>query len=88
MGKAVKQDTAPKKTVPSRQWSCSELQDGHAKLLEIKSEKLSPDEMQKQIDEAYHNNMCRVFFGDLLVQPKQFHLYQFQRCWEDKDTQA
>jgi hypothetical protein len=63
MGRAVKQDTAPKKTVPSRQWSCSELQDGHAKLLEIKSEKLSPDEMQKQIDEAYHNNMCRVFLG-------------------------
>lgn len=72
MGRAVKQDTAPKKTVPSRQWSCSELQDGHAKLLEIKSEKLSPDEMQKQIDEAYHNNMCRVFFGIFWCNPNSF----------------
>ena len=88
MVKAVKEETAPPKKVPSKQWSCSELQQGHAKLLEIKTEKLSPDEMQKQIQEAYHKIMCRVFFGDLWVQPKQFHLYQIQHCWKDKDTQA
>ena len=39
------------KPVPSKQWSASELTDGHTKLLAVKNESLSHDELQKQIQD-------------------------------------
>ena len=47
-----------KEKVPSRQWSCSELTDGQSKLLAVKRESLSPEELQKQIKES-----CLIDFG-------------------------
>lgn len=45
-------EIASKKAVPSRQWSCSEMKDGHHKLMAIKTEAPSPEDMQKQIAET------------------------------------
>jgi len=38
----------------SRQWSCSELVDGHAGLVASKKEKESDDELQKEIQDPLH----------------------------------
>ena len=75
MVKAAKESKdvpAPKKNMPSKQWSCSELQEGHAKLLKCKNEKLSPDEMQQQIEEAYHNNILSCFLEIFECNPNRF----------------
>ena len=75
MVKAAKESKdvpAPQKNMPSKQWSCSELQEGHAKLLKCKNEKLSPDEMQQQIEEAYHNNILSCFLEIFECNPNRF----------------
>ena len=40
------------KKLPSKQWSCSELERGHSKLLKVKHEGLGEDELQQQIKES------------------------------------
>ena len=48
---------APKKrervAVKSRQWSCSELVDGHKELVSTKMERESDDELQGKIQDPY-----------------------------------
>ena len=41
----------PKRDVPSRQWSCSELKDGHKQLMNVKMEAVSKDQLAKEIKE-------------------------------------
>ena len=40
-----------KRTVPSKQWSCSELKDGHQQLLSVKTESVSKDQLALEIQE-------------------------------------
>ena len=48
------------KQPPSKQWSCSELERGHSKLLKVKNEGLGEDELQQQIKESFRNS-CGIF---------------------------
>ena len=53
---------APKKTpkvsVPSKQWSCSELKDGHDALLSIKQE--PEDDLATKIKERHREPLCNI----------------------------
>lgn len=40
--------------VPSKQFSCSELKDGHAKLMAVKMESISKDQLEDEIQELYY----------------------------------
>ena len=61
---------APKlsKPVVSRKFSCSEIKDAHSKLMEVKKEKLSQEDLQKQIQDL--QVLCVVLCGmPLLIFP-------------------
>ena len=47
-----------KEKVPSKTWSCSEITDGQLKLVAVKKESISPEELQRQIKES-----CLIDFG-------------------------
>lgn len=40
------------RSLPSKKHSCSELQKGHKRLLEVKTERLDPEEMAKKIKDT------------------------------------
>jgi len=54
------------KKVPSKQWSCSELERGHSKLLKVKHESVGEDELQQQIKESFRNSCdsCLLWYID------------------------
>lgn len=52
MGKAEKGDLG-KVPVQSKQFSCSELKDGHTLLLAVKTEGTSEEDLQKQIQDFF-----------------------------------
>ena len=47
--------------LPSKTHSCSELEQGHGKLLAIKHEHPDPAELQKEIEEQFASIICRFF---------------------------
>ena len=42
-----------KSAVPSKQWSCSELTDGHQKLVKVKLGTPGKDQLELEIKESY-----------------------------------
>ena len=63
---------APKvsKPVVSKKFSCSELKDAHSKLMEVQKEKLSQEDLQKQIQDLHVLCVVRVSRGiPLLIFP-------------------
>lgn len=67
-----------KRPVPSKQWSASELTDGHEKLLAIKQESLSPEEIKKQIAETCHHNTLDDFLFRIML--TYSHMYGHERA--------
>lgn len=57
---------APKKTpVPSKQWSCSELTDGHQHLMNVKLETNGKQQLALEIQEPHQHNVeaCCIFLN-------------------------
>lgn len=52
-GMAPKKDSGARQ-VPSKQWSCSELQDGQKKLVAVKTETEGQEQLAKEIKELQH----------------------------------
>ena len=48
--------------VPSRQWSCSELVEGHTKLVKAKKERESDDELEKRIEDSLSITLTSICF--------------------------
>lgn len=70
MGRVKQDSTRP---VPSKQWSASELCDGHEKLMAVKKESLTPEELKKQIAETCHHNTLGNFIFHIM--PTYSHMY-------------
>lgn len=51
------------RSLPSRQWSCSELGDSNMRMLAVKKEAEKEDELQRQIEETY--DLLFVFWIDV-----------------------
>lgn len=54
------------RSLPSKRHSCSELQKGHKRLMDVKTERLDPEEMAKKIKDTM-NNMFVVVFSQSYV---------------------
>jgi hypothetical protein len=48
--------------VPSRQWSCSEMFDGHKALVKAKEERESDDEIQNRIQDSLSIKLTSICF--------------------------
>ena len=74
--------------VKSRQWSCSELVEGHKELVSTKMERESDDELQGKIQDPYEKHgVCHGGLVSTYSEIKFYGWLQFQSMSQEYEAQ-